>query len=84
MKQRSFMPFTGGLGKLGIGLCMVGCTILALIFFQFQTGCILHLRFAKIVCMKLTSANKHKQDGAKRQNQLYFVKVLKLAEGEVR
>ena len=81
MKQRSFMPFTGGLGKLDIGLCMVGCSILALIFFRFQTGCLLHLRFARVVGIKLTSANKHKRGGAKRQNHLYFVKVLELAEG---
>ena len=81
MKQRSFMPFTGGLGKLDIGLCMVGCSILALIFFQFQTGCILHLRFARIVGMKLTSADIHKQDETKRQNQLHLIKFLNLAEG---
>ena len=81
MKQCSFMSFTCGLGKLGVGLCMVGCSVLALIFFQFQIGCILHLRFSRIVGMKLTSANIHKQGGTKRQNQLHLIKFLNLAEG---
>jgi len=31
-KKRPFMPFIGGHGKLDIGLGMVGCGILALIF----------------------------------------------------
>ena len=53
---------------------------LALGFLRLQTGNIVHLCFGVIVGMKPASANKHKQDEAKRQNQHYFTVVLELAE----
>ncbi|MDA9882664.1 hypothetical protein N8Z70_00860 [Candidatus Puniceispirillum sp.] len=80
MKQRPFMPLIGGHGKPDIGLGVVGCIKLALVFLRLQTGHMLHLCFGVVVGMKPASASKHKQDEVKRQNQHHFMVVLELAE----